>query len=58
MDKLKDILLDNDLVAYVNDYGGIESILDMSIPIRLKPSDFDKEVLMKYQKKVWKQLSK
>lgn len=32
MDKLKSIMLNNDLVAYVNDYGGIESILDMSIP--------------------------
>lgn len=54
---MKSILLTNDLVAYVNEFGIIESILDMSIPMRIKPSD-NKELFMKYQKQVWKQLSK
>ena len=52
------IQLTNDLVANINEFGIIVSILDMSIPITLKPSSFDKDDLMKYQKQVWKQLSK
>lgn len=55
---MKSILLTNDLVAYVNEFGIVESILDMSIPMRIKPSYNNKELFMKYQKQVWKQLSK
>lgn len=54
---MKSIRLTNDLVAYVNDFGVIERILDMSIPMTLKPSYNNKELFEKYQKQVWKQLS-
>ena len=40
---MKSILLTNDLVAYVNDFGVIERILDMSIPMTIKPSYNNKE---------------
>lgn len=52
------IQLTNDLVANINEFGVIVSILDMSIPATLKPSVFDEDDVMKYQKQVWKQLSK
>ncbi len=41
---MKSILLTNDLVAYVNDFGVIERILDMSIPMTIKPSYNNKEL--------------
>ena len=47
---MKSILLTNDLVAYVNDFGVIERILDMSIPMTIKPSYNNKELFDKYQK--------
>lgn len=55
---MKSILLTNDLVAYVNDFGVIERILDMSIPMTIKPSYNNKELFDKYQKQACKQLSK
>lgn len=55
---MKSILLTNDLVAYVNDFGVIERVLDMSIPMIIKPSYNNKELFDKYQKQVCKQLSK
>ena len=55
---MKSILLTNDLVAYVNEFGVIERILDMSIPMTIKPSYNNKELFDKCQKQVWKILSK
>nr|DAT67405.1 MAG TPA: hypothetical protein [Caudoviricetes sp.] len=55
---MKSILLTNDLVANINEFGIIVSILDMSIPMTIKPSYNNKELFEKYQKQVWKKLSK
>lgn len=48
------IKLTNDLIANVNEPGTIVSILDMSIPVTLKSSDFSEANITKYQKQVWK----
>lgn len=44
--------------VYVNRHGIIESILDMSIPISFKASEYDVDKLTKYQSIVFKRLVK
>lgn len=57
-ESLRSVSIDRDTVVYVNRHGIIESILDMSIPISFKASEYDADRLMKYQSIVFKRLVK
>lgn len=57
-ESLRSVSIDRDTVVYVNRHGIIESILDMSIPISFKASEYDVDRLTKYQSIVFKRLVK